>query len=116
MSFSLTTPQILAREKTVTRRTGWRFLQPGDLIQAVDRTRGFKPGKGPQLLAVLRITDVRVESLARLVDEPLYAEDEIPREGFPCWSRAEFVEMFCRTHGLKTAQCDITRIQFEYVD
>jgi hypothetical protein len=25
MSFSLTTPQILARTKTVTRRMGWQF-------------------------------------------------------------------------------------------
>ena len=35
MAFSLTTPQILAQSKTVTRRVGWRFLQPGDLVMAV---------------------------------------------------------------------------------
>lgn len=116
MSFSLTAPQIIARGKTVTRRTGWRFLKPGDLVQAIERARGLKPGERARPLAVLRVKDVRVEPLSRLIDEPLYAEDEIPREGFPCWSRAEFVETFCRTHGLKSARCDVTRIEFEYVD
>ena len=116
MSFSLTTAQILAREKTVTRRTGWRFLKPGDLVQAVEKARGLKKGESPRRLAVLRIVDVRVEPLSRLVTDPRYAEDELPREGYPCWQRDEFVEMFMRTHGLKSVDADITRIQFEYLN
>jgi len=116
MSFSLTTPQILDRSKTVTRRIGWRFLKPDDLVQAVEQARGRRRGQAPRRLAVLRIVDVRVESLARLKTDARYAEDELPREGFPCWTRDEFLETFCRTHGLKSAFCDVTRIQFEYVD
>jgi len=114
MSFSLTTPQILARSKTVTRRMGWRFLKPGDLIQAVERSRGLKKGEPLHKLAVLRIVDVRVEPLSRLVTDPGYGEDELPREGFPCWTRDEFIDMFMRTHGLKTTDAEVTRIEFEY--
>jgi hypothetical protein len=116
MSFSLTTPQILAREKTVTRRVGWRFLKPGDLVQAVEKARGLAKGEPMRKLAVLRIVDVRVEPLSRLVSDPRYGEDELPREGFPCWQRDEFIEMFRRTHGLKSADPEVTRIEFEYVD
>ena len=36
MSFALTTKQIKSRTKTVTRRLGWTFLKPGDLIQPVE--------------------------------------------------------------------------------
>lgn len=116
MSFAHETPQIIAREKTVTRRTGWRSLESGDLIRAVATTWAGEAGRAAKPLAVLRVTNVRIESLARLVDEPLYAEDELPREGFPCWLRDEFVETFCRRHGLKTVRTDITRIEFEYVE
>jgi hypothetical protein len=114
MSFSLTTPKILARGKTVTRRIGWRFLKPGDLIQAVERSRGREKGEPLHKLAVLRIVNVRVEPLSRLVTDPRYGEDELPREGFPCWTRDEFVDMFMRTHGLKTNEAEVTRIEFEY--
>src|SRR5262245_31161982 len=116
MSFSHTAPMIIDRSKTVTRRVGWTFLKPGDRVQAVEKARGLKRGEAVHTLAVLRVVDVRVESLARLLKEPRYAEDELPREGFPCWSRDDFVEMFCRTHGLKTADADVTRIEFEYVE
>jgi hypothetical protein len=115
MSFSHTAPQILARSKTVTRRTGWRFLKRGDLVQAVEKARALAKGETVRKLAVLRVVDVRVEPLSRLVTDASYAEDELPREGFPCWSAPEFVEMFCRTHGLKTISADVIRIEFEYV-
>ena len=116
MSFSHTTPQILDRSKTVTRRTGWRFLKPGDLVQAVEKTRGRKPGEPIRALAVLQIVDVRIEPLSRLRTDPRYAEDELPREGFPCWSTTEFLELFCAANNLKTLAADITRIEFRYVE
>jgi hypothetical protein len=115
MSFSLTTPQVLARMKTVTRRMGWRFLRPGDLIQAVEKARGLKKGEKVRKLAVVRIVSVRVEPLSRLLAEPTYSEDELPREGFPCWSGDDFIQMFCRANRLKTPATDVTRIEFEYV-
>ena len=116
MSFSLTAPQIRERSKTVTRRMGWRFLRPGDLIRAVEKGRGRKAGEPIRPLAVLRVVDVRVEPLVRLLAEPRYAEDELPREGFPCWTRDDFVARFCRTHGLKSANADVTRIEFDYAE
>lgn len=107
MSFSLTTPQILARSKTVTRRMGWGFLRPGDLIQAVENGMGLKKGEKIKRLGVLRVVDVRRESLACL-DEP-----DVVKEGFEGRSVEWFAEMFARTH-----HCDrhatVTRIQFEY--
>ena len=116
MSFSLTAPQIRERSKTVTRRTGWRFLRPGDLVQAVEKSRGRKAGEPVRPLAVLRIVDVRAEPLARLLTEPSYAEDELPREGFPCWTRDDFVALFCKSNGLESANADVTRIEFEYME
>ena len=116
MSFSLTSPQILDRSKTVTRRVGWSFLKAGDVVRAVEKTRGRKQGEPVRELALLRIVNVRVEPLARLLADARYAEDELPREGFPCWSTAEFVDTFCRTHGLRTPDSEVTRIQFDYLD
>ena len=115
MAFSHTAPQIRDRSKTVTRRTGWRYLKPGDLIQAVEQSRGLKKGEQVRALAVLRVVSVRVEPLSRLVTDPHYAEDELPREGFPCWSRDEFVAMFLRVNRLKSAAVQVTRVEFEYV-
>jgi hypothetical protein len=115
MAFSHTAPQILDRSKTVTRRTGWRSLKPGDLIQAVEKARGLRKGERVRSLAVLRVVNVRVERLSRLVTDARYAEDELPREGFPCWSRDEFVAMFLRVNRLASTAVAVTRIEFEYV-
>jgi hypothetical protein len=45
ISFALTTAQVRARTKTVTRRVGWTFLKPGDLLQPVVKCRGLKKGE-----------------------------------------------------------------------
>ena len=115
MAFSHTANQLLDRSKTVTRRVGWRALKAGDLVQAVEKARGLKKGEPVQVLGTLRIVDVRIEPLSRLVTDARYAEDELPREGFPCWSRDEFVAMFIRMNRLPSADVPITRIEFEYV-
>jgi len=44
MSFMLTKPQMRARTKTVTRRLGWWLLKPGEIIMAVEKSRGRKKG------------------------------------------------------------------------
>lgn len=115
MAFSHTSPQILDRSKTVTRRTGWRYLKPGDLIEAVEKSRGLKKGERVRTLGVLKVVSVRVEPLSKLVTDARYAEDELPREGFPCWSRDDFIAMFLRVNGLKSTAVAVTRIEFEYV-
>ena len=115
MAFSHTTPQILDRSKTVTRRTGWRYLKPGDLIEAVEKSRGLKKGEPVRTLGVLKVVSVRVEPLSKLVTDARYAEDELPREGLPCWSRDDFIAMFLRVNALKSTAVTVTRIEFEYV-
>ena len=115
MAFSHTTPQVLDRSKTVTRRMGWRYLRPGDLIQAVEKSRGLRKGEQARPLAVLRVVSVKVEPLSRLATDARYAEDELPREGVPCWSRDEFIEMFMRVNRLTSTAVEVTRIEFEYV-
>ena len=116
MAFTHTAPQIIERMKTVTRRTGWRTLKAGDLVQAVRKARGLKKGEPIETLGTLRIVNVRVERLSQLLTDARYGEDELPREGFPCWSVREFVEMFSRANRLKTSEVDVTRIEFEYAD
>lgn len=116
MTFSHTASHVRERMKTVTRRVGWRFLKPNDLVQAVEKTPGLASGEPARPIAVLRIRNVRVERLSRLIEEATYAEDEFPREGFPCWSRDDFIASFLRRHRLKTADTDVTRIEFDYVE
>jgi hypothetical protein len=110
MSFSSTTPQILARTKSVTRRMGWQFLKPGDLVQAVEKGQGLKKGEHVKRLAVLRIVDVR--------REPLFLADkgECRLEGFPDLSPYDFAEFFCQSHKPCTHETVVTRIAFEFVD
>lgn len=116
ISFRHTAPQLLDRSQTVTRRVGWRFLKPGDLLRAVGRLDGHHGGHGRVgTLAVLRVIDVRREPLSRLNVDARYGEEELPREGFPCWMRREFVDTFRHRHRLSSADVDVTRIAFEYV-
>ncbi len=111
MSFPDTAAEVREKQQTVTRRPGWRFLKPGDLILAVEpRARAQARD-----IAVLRIRRVSVEPLSRLVKAATYAEDELPREGLPCWSRDHFIATFLRRHRLQSIDVDVTRIEFEYV-
>jgi hypothetical protein len=109
MSFALTTPQVLARTKTVTRRTGWTFLKPGDLIQAVEKGMGLKKGETVRRLAVLR-----VESVSRWPLREGLTKADVAREGFPDMSHDAFTDMFCRTHKGCTPDTIVTRIAFRY--
>ncbi|MPZ19766.1 MAG: ASCH domain-containing protein [Luteitalea sp.] len=116
MSFSHAASEVRAGMKTVTRRLGWRFLKPNELIQAVDKAPGSRSAGPVRRLAILRVQNVRVEPLARLIEDARYAEDELPREGFPCWSRDDFIARFLRRHRLTTTAIEVTRIEFEYVE
>ena len=124
MSFALTTRQILDRSKTVTRRHGWQFLKPGDLIQAIEKGQGLKKGEKVRRLAVLRVLNVRQEPLARLVEDFNYGRDEVAREGFATHPMVEgspdcFVDFYRNAQPAKTRpelhDC-VTRIEFEYAD
>lgn len=45
ISFALTTPQFKSRSKDVTRRIGWWFLKPGDVVMGVEKGMGLKKGE-----------------------------------------------------------------------
>ena len=106
MSFQLTIRQMLEGTKNVTRRIGWRFLKPGDIVIAVEKCQGLKKGEKQVQIYPIRILSTR--------DEPLFmiTPDECIREGFPEMTPIEFVKMFCGTNNcLPTRQ--INRIRFE---
>jgi hypothetical protein len=45
ISFALTTAQFLDGSKDVTRRIGWKNLNAGDVLCAVKKGMGLKPGE-----------------------------------------------------------------------
>lgn len=119
MSFSLTTQQVTARRKTVTRRLGWQFLKPGEKLQPVKKAMGLKPGEKIQPIGgLIQVTSVRRERLDRMVAEPAYGFQEVEREGFGSHPQLgwpdEFVRWFATTHGCAPAS-EITRIEFVYL-
>lgn len=109
MSFMLTTPQVRARRKWVTRRIGWRGLKPGDLLRAVVKCCGLRKGEHQEPLAVIRVLSRRSERL----DEITAADCEA--EGFPELTPAQFVAMFCEAMVCQPSTL-VQRIEFEYVD
>jgi hypothetical protein len=115
MSFMLTTEQVRARTKDVTRRTGWEDAKPGQLIQAVKKGMGLKRGEKIEVLATIRVKSVRRERLSDIAI-PHYGAVEVRREGFPGMAPWDFVRMFCESHKDCTPTSVITRIEFEYVD
>lgn len=119
MSFALTTPQMLARTKTVTRRLGWSTLKPGTLLQAVEKSQGLGKGGKVRKLGVIRVVSVRQEKLLRICDQTstnarLYGRKECIFEGFPHLSPEEFLQMFCKHMGSAPGDV-VTRIEFEHV-
>lgn len=113
MSFTMTKEQILAGTKTVTRRTGWLNLKPGDLICAVKKGMGLKKGEKIERLRTLRIVSVRREQLNNMLTDYLYGQFECVLEGFPFMTPGEFVGMFMRANGCAHDEF-ITRLEFEY--
>lgn len=116
MSFALTTEQIKNRTKTVTRRVGWDFLQPGDIVNACVKCMGLKPGEKVQRLAQIRVVSTRFEPLYRLIDQPEYGAVEAAKEGFDGWTGDQFVDMFLDHTPAKFGESTlVNRIEFEYV-
>ncbi len=121
ISCSLTEPQVRARTKDVTRRLGWLKLKVGQRLQFCRKCMGRKPGEPLVRIVVIEVTDVRREPLRRMIKEPKYGQEECRREGFPEMIPFQFVQFFCRTHGIKTddyghTDTIITRIEFKYVE
>lgn len=109
MSFALTTDQVRAGTKDVTRRLGWGNLKPGERFWAVVKAMGLKPGEKIQRICLLECVSNTREELRRIT------ADDVEREGFPDMTPAEFVSMFCE-HMRCTPRTKVNRIEFKRVE
>lgn len=108
MSFALTTEQFKARRKSVTRRFGWWFLKPGDIVCGVEKTMGLKLGEKLKPLGMIRIVSTRSEPLNAIT------QDEVINEGFPQCTPQQFVSMLADHYGVPPTAA-VNRIEFEYL-
>lgn len=108
MSFMLTTEQIRNRTKTVTRRLGWWFLKPGDILNACEKCQGLKKGEKIKRICQIRVVSVGKEELDQIT------QDDIIKEGFPELTPARFLYMFCMEMKCNPG-VEVNRIEFEYV-
>lgn len=106
MSFMLTQQQMREEIKDVTRRLGWWFLKPGDIVNAMEKCQGLKKGEKQVLIYPIQIISTRPEPLFEITPE------ECVREGFPDLTPIEFVEMFCRANRC-VPTIEVNRIAFK---
>lgn len=109
MSFALTTEQVRQQTKTVTRRVGWRFAKPGDIVQPVVKGQGLKKGEHVEKVG----GPIRFVYVHRTILGTITPQD-VHREGFPWMTAREFVVMFKKHNGGLKGQM-VTRIEFEYL-
>jgi len=114
ISFSLTTDQVIAGTKDVTRRTGWEFAKVGDILTACEKCMGLKKGQKIIRLCQIRLIAVDREPLSRMLGEVEYGKSEVIREGFPHLTPTQFVVMFSQ-HNHCRVNTIITRMEFEYL-
>ena len=108
MSFAMTIRQIKDRTKNETRRFGWWFLKEGDVVNAVEKSMGFKKGEKIKVLCQIRILSTRAEPLNNITQDGVY------REGFLLFSTSDFVEMLVNHYKIEPEKiCNV--IEFEYV-
>jgi len=110
MSFALTKEQIKNRTKFVTRRFGWLFLKPGDVLNAVEKSMGLKKGEKVKKLALIRVISVGEEPLSEITKEDCILE------GFPDYEPVDFVNMMIdHSQGKVKPDDEANRIEFEYI-
>jgi len=108
MSFAMTTEQFRNRTKTVTRRFGWSFLKPGDVVRGVEKAMGLKKGEKIKELWLIKIVSVRREPLSAIT------QDDVVLEGFPDWTADQFIQMLV-DHYKVDPKTPVNRIEFEYL-
>lgn len=108
MSFRLTEEAFKDGSKTVTRRAGWRNLQPGTKLRAVRQVMGLPKGSKHEVWGTIEVVSVRRERLDAITD------DDVEREGFAGRNAAWFVAFFCRSMRCKP-ETEVTRIEFRRV-
>lgn len=109
MSVALTEEQVRNRTKTVTRRLGWRFLEPGDRLTLCRKVMGRKAGE-----PLVRIADVEVVGVRRELLRDIEPGD-VAREGFADWTCGQFIYFFCE-HMACEPWTTVTRIEWRYLD
>ncbi|MGR3179904.1 MAG: ASCH domain-containing protein [Candidatus Anammoxibacter sp.] len=97
------------REKDITRRLGWWFLKPGDIVMAVEKCMGLKKGEKVKRLYPIQIISTKPEILAHI------SIKDCKREGFPELKRHEFVLMFIKHNNCNSATV-INRIEFKEIN
>ena len=107
MSFMLTKEQIRAKTKTVTRRLGWWFLKPDDVVWACEKCMGLKKGEKVRRICLIQIVDTHPEPLTAITQE------ECAKEGFPDMTPGQFIKMFCDFDRCKPDTI-VNRIEFRY--
>jgi hypothetical protein len=107
MSVAETTDQVLDRSKIETRRLGWKFVKPGDVLTLVDRNP--RTGKPWQRLADVEVLRVTLYSTLCFIDQASVID-----EGFPDLTPEQFVEFFCRTFKCEPRQ-EVTVIRWRYL-
>ena len=115
ISFAKTIEQVRARQKTVTRRIGWRWLKEGTLLRPVEKAMGLKKGERIQPIfndgTCIRVVSVGIECLSAIQHQ----HGEPAREGFPNMSTDDFIAFFQRELGA-SLDTVLTVIEFEYVE
>jgi hypothetical protein len=105
----MTTEQVRQKSKTITRRFGWWFLKPGDMVQPVEKAMGLKKGEAIKKIGCpIRVVSVRREPLNFITPE------DCVKEGFPMLTPDGFVAML-QCHYQCAGDKQVNRIQFEYV-
>lgn len=110
MSFCITPGQIRNKTKTVTRRLGWDFLRPGEIVNACVKCQGLGKDGKIEKICQIRILDTWKEELCDITQQ------DVVKEGFPEMSPTEFVEMFIKELKPKYGKyTKVNRIEFDYL-
>lgn len=108
MSFMLTTEQVRKGTKDITRRLGWWKIKPGQILNACVKCQGLKKGEKVEVIRQIKVVSARPEPLINITC------DDLRREGFPDWTCAEFINMFCK-HNKCTPETPVNRVEFVYL-
>jgi hypothetical protein len=110
---ALTTQAVRDRQKTVTRRLGWKFSKPGDRLTACPKVQGRRRKDGT-VDPLVRICDVELVDTRRERLDSITLED-VEREGFPGWTPAQYVAFFCE-HMKGPPDTEVTVLTWRYLD
>jgi len=109
ISFAMTPQQVEDRTKDVTRRFGWWFLKPGDVLCGVKKSMGLRKGEEIERLCLIEVVSTRAEALCNI------SQADVIREGFPGWTPDQFVQMLVDHYGCQPRKI-CNRIEFRYLD